>query len=585
MALFGGSGGNVQTTFTGKDNLSPVVRSMKSTLADFRKNAMTGFGIGAGLSVFTAVTKAIDFAGDSLRAYADEQASVAKLTTAIKENATAWDGNMDAIEAVIKGRMRLGFADDEQRESLALLVAQVGDVNDALKIQRTAMDLARLKGMKLADASTLLAKAYNGSATGLQKMGIQLKKGTDGLEAIEAVQQRVAGQAQAYSETLAGSAEVMSVAFDEFKESVGGALSDALTPFFNMVVDLTNQAPDLDTSVGRLAQSYRDMAEAQKETVEQGQQQTDIFYDIYSLFAPQDRAIHDFTGTLAGYAQALGVSRKELALFTEAGLTAGKTLPELKAVLDELVSTEMGRRMKQIGERYGRAMGVIGDTTTTAIGLVRNFGLTAPELMSDAVLDMRETIKNGKAGIIEQFRDLAWQSKHPFAQKNYEDWLEGRLRAAQRKMRAAVKAGKGPLIEQYRRLVAAIQAELAGLPGYAAGVAADATAALGTIPFTDPGDPPPPPGAGPKKPKRPKKDRRPGDGPPTGRNAIGHMASGTRVVGEYGPEVVQFGSAKASVTTAQASRGDIVLQIDGHTLMRWIDNKQGRQMALYGLGD
>ena len=140
-----------------------------------------------------------DALSDSIKAFNEDALSQKKLQTSLEANIEAWDGNTKAIEDLIASRMRLGFSDDAQRESLALIVAQVEDVNDALAIQRTAMDLARLKSMSLADASTLLAKAYLGSATGLQKMGIKLGKGVDGMEAIEAVQKRAAGQAEALS--------------------------------------------------------------------------------------------------------------------------------------------------------------------------------------------------------------------------------------------------------------------------------------------------------------------------------------------------------------------------------------------------
>ena len=584
MGLFGGNNDTVTTTFVAKDNMSPVVRGIRSTMDQFKRDAATGFGLAAGISVFSAATKAIDFAGDSLKAYADDQASVAKLTTAIKENAQAWDGNIKAVEDVIASRMRLGFADDAQRDSLALLVAQVGDVNDALAIQRVAMDLARLKGMSLAEAGTVLAKAYNGSATALQKMGIKLKKGTDGLEAIEAVQSRVAGQAQAYSETLAGSAEVMALSFDEFKESVGGALNDALTPFFHLVVDLTNQAPDLDTALGKLTQGYRDQIEAAKfanQTVQQGGTIWDDFVSRgTALVFAQDTAISQFTGTLGDYSRILGVTRKDLALFTEAGLTAGQSYDQIRASLDRLLAEHVGERGKQIGYAWQTGMDTLAASVPEAVHALR----ALPPAATHAVVDMKQAIKDGKAGIVEEFRDIAWQSKHPFAAVNYEKWLERKQREATRKMKQAAKDGKPGVVEQYRQLVQDIHDEISGLPGYTAGIAADAMAqlagigptvtnimngGLGGVSVDDPV-------------KRKGKGRK-------GRGRKGRAmggptdAGGTYLVGENGPELLVMGGNRGNVTPNHRMGGcqhDII--IDGQRFFRWVDAKQGRAIAMGG---
>jgi hypothetical protein len=478
VGLFGGGDNAVVTTFVAKDQMSPAVRGIRATMDKFKKDAGTGFGLAAGISVFSAATKAVDFLGDSLSAYTSDQASVAKLTQAIEANSTAWDGNMKAVEDVIASRTRLGFADDDQRDSLAQLVAQVQDLDAALRIQRTAMDLARLKSMSLTDAGNVLAKAYNGSTTALNKMGIKLRAGAKGFEAIDAVQQRVAGQAQAYTETLAGQAEVMANSFDEFKESVGSAVNDALGPFFRLVVDLTNQTPDLDTALGRLTQNYRDMIEAKSEAITQDASWDDeVTGLLQGVFMPQDKAIHDFTGTLGDLSRILGVSRKDLALFTEAGLTAGKSFDEIRATLDMLVQQHVGERGKAIGYAWQLGMAQVESSTTDAVSVMR----TLPAQTMHAVVGMKRAIKEGKAGIVEQFRQLAWQSKHPFATVNYEKWLERKQAKAVRLMKQAAKDGRPDVVEQYRQMVQDIHDEISGLPGYAAGIGEAAMAQLAGI--------------------------------------------------------------------------------------------------------
>lgn len=446
--------GNVTKAVTALDKLS-------------RQSGLTGWAVkgmalsmGAMLNPAMLVTNAIgglvQGLGDAQKAYREDQVSQEKLRTALEANIPAWDGNVEAVEKVIASRMRLGFADDQQRESLALLVAQVQDVNDALAIQRTAMDFARLKNVSLAEASTLLAKAYNGSTTSLQKMGIQLGKGVRGMDAIAAVQRRAAGQAQAYAETTQGAMEVSSLAFDEFKESVGGALDDALQPFFKLVVDLTNQTPDLDTNIGKLTQAYRDQIEAMKLVNEEGQKQGDIFYDIYSFFAPQDRAIHDFTGTLGDYARILGVSRKELALFTEAGLTAGKTLPELKQVLDSLVRSQVAERAKDIGYAWQLGMVTIEESTVSAGMTVEGALAGMHAAVRKSIGGSLRTLDSQKEPWRQAWKEYAEYAKDPFKPKAFEEWLATRAEKALQKADQAAKDGKPKVAERWRELARAM---------------------------------------------------------------------------------------------------------------------------------
>lgn len=588
--MFGGNNESITTTFVAKDQMTPVVKGIRSTMDSFKKDAMKGFGIGAGLSVWSGITKAIDFAGDSLSAYASDQASVARLTTAIKENSKAWGGNMKAVEDVIASRTQLGFADDDQRASLAETVASVGDLNDALAIQRTAMDLARLKNMSLGDAAKVLTKAYLGSTTALQKMGIKIKKGADGMDAIAAVQERAAGQAKAYSETLVGSAEVMAISFDEFKESVGGALNNALGPFFKLVVDLTNQTPDLDTTLGKLTQSYRDLIQVKADAIQQDASWDDeITGMLQGVFMPQDKAIHDFTGTLGDYQRILGVSRKELALFTEAGLTAGMSLDSLRETLDRLVASQVEERAKSIGYAWQTGMTEVSAAAADYKIAVRSL---APAT-THAVVNMKQAIKQGKAGIVEQFRDLAWQSKHPFATVNYEAWLERKQRKATRLMKQAVKDGRPDVVEQYRQMIQDIHAELSGLPGYTAGIAADAMAQLAAIGPAVTAAMGGSSGGGDSKGRHWVKGHWKTD--KNGANWVkGHWskramggpvdAGGTYLVGENGPEVLQMGNRHGSITPNHklGGSGPIVVNVDGRRLFEIMDARNGRAIAMGG---
>ena len=393
-----------------------------------------------------------DALSDSIKAFNEDALSQKKLQTSLEANIEAWDGNTKAIEDLIASRMRLGFSDDAQRESLALIVAQVEDVNDALAIQRTAMDLARLKSMSLADASTLLAKAYLGSATGLQKMGIKLGKGVDGMEAIEAVQKRAAGQAEAYTETMVGAAEVMAVSFDEFKESVGGALTDALTPFFNLIVDITNQSPDLDSAIGRLTDKYREMVEVKADAIKQDDSWDDEVTSLLrGVFMPQDQAITDYVNKHKEMVMALGVSRKEFALFAEAALTAGMSWDQITEQVRKLQG-EMGATAVVVSGAWTGAMEDIGEATETTALTMKTAMAGMNRSVRSAIKGTLTTMDDMKGPWQEAWKEYAEYAKDPFSEKNFARYLKRYSERAAQKAEEAAKNHKGKVSRRWTEL-------------------------------------------------------------------------------------------------------------------------------------
>jgi hypothetical protein len=203
--------------------------------------AMKGLGIGAGISLFglleRGIHSAVEAFGDAIDAAKEEQVAQSALQTALRANVAAYDGNLESINRVIDARLRLGFTDNEQAESLAVLVAMTKDSTAALDIQRTAMDLARLKHMDLAAASVILGKAYNGNFIALKRLGIQVEAGTTGIEALGLVQRRVAGQAEAFGKTEEGAAAGAAAEWEKFQEDLGNLLLPALTAVMQALRD------------------------------------------------------------------------------------------------------------------------------------------------------------------------------------------------------------------------------------------------------------------------------------------------------------------------------------------------------------
>lgn len=205
-------------------------RAMAGAKGLVAQGAKLGLGF---LGVTTAARLFTDVIGDAVGGAIKEAAGIAKLNAALKANVGGWDGSTAAIEKFAKASMNLAFADDEVRDSVARLVVATKNQADAIKLSRLAMDLARLKEVDLATASGALAKAWSGSTRELKALGIVLDEGASKTEVLAAIQKAAAGQADAYSNTIAGAAEKAKIRFDELTESIAEkalpAINTALT--------------------------------------------------------------------------------------------------------------------------------------------------------------------------------------------------------------------------------------------------------------------------------------------------------------------------------------------------------------------
>jgi hypothetical protein len=227
---------------------------------------VAGFGVAAGMAAWNAlgasVHGAIQFMDDAVHAAMEDEASQVKLQAALTANVKGWDGNTAAIEKVIKSRMNLGFSDEDQRASLAVLVAKTGDVTSALQIQGAAMDLARLKGIDLAAASKAIALGMGGQGRALKELGINVKDYANANEILAAIQAKASGQAEAYANTTAGAMEAAKVQIDEATEAIGYALLPKVKELALFTRD--NAVPAVNLLMDALAQVGQGLSNIQR---------------------------------------------------------------------------------------------------------------------------------------------------------------------------------------------------------------------------------------------------------------------------------------------------------------------------------
>lgn len=233
--------GKEATGLQGK--LTELAASAKATGTELVGGLLGPLGLAAvgAASLGAALTEAIKGAEA-------EQASVAQLTTALKNNVPGWQSQTAAINARIEAGKQLGFDDEATRQSMALLVTGSKNVTTAINLEALAMDLARGKGMDLQSATVLLNRVQAGHLELLGRYGITIEKGATATQALAEIQQRYGGQASAYAQTLGGAMDRVKIAIDDAAKSAGEKLApyiiaaaQALADFLPKVVDAADK--------------------------------------------------------------------------------------------------------------------------------------------------------------------------------------------------------------------------------------------------------------------------------------------------------------------------------------------------------
>lgn len=364
---------------------------------------------------------------DGVKAAIEDEKAQEQLNQTIRANVKGWDENTAAIEDAIKAGAQLAFTDDEVRAGLNQLIPRTKDIAEANRLNALAMDLARAKNLSLEESATLVGKAYSGQASALRRAGIAIKNTKNSTAALAELQGMVTGQADKYASTAEGSMAVLQITIDELVESLGYELLPYLKDFANYLrTDVIPRIDDVTDSLHRLIEVAK----------------------LAAIVAPE----------IGGFGDKLDEATKKLN-----GMTQDLEVPPPGSFtyFDPIVKGS------------GDAVHSIEDVQRVVMGLPRTFTI--------AVTDMKSRIKEGKKGVIEEFRDLAWQTKHPFAQKSYANWLGEQADKATRKMKQAAKNGRPDIVDQYRQLRTDIMVELATLPQNIAALQRRINSILGTI--------------------------------------------------------------------------------------------------------
>jgi hypothetical protein len=156
-------------------------------------------------------------------------------------NHEAYGKLKDGIDATLASQSKLSAFDDEDlKQSFTTLDRVTRNSGSALRLNALAADLARARHMDLQTAAILVGKVAGGNVSILRRYGFQIDKTATSTQALQMLQSRVAGQAEAFGKTNEGAAARMSVAWENVKEAFGTGILKPLTNVENKLADFFN---------------------------------------------------------------------------------------------------------------------------------------------------------------------------------------------------------------------------------------------------------------------------------------------------------------------------------------------------------
>lgn len=229
----------------------------------------------------------------TIAAAREHEVAVGHAQVSLKNAGLSWQQyGADITAALDKQIKATGFADHELTESFARFVRRFGGVNQALRANAIAADVARARNIDLAAAADLVQRASFGNPRALRALDIQLTKTTSNVDALKAttghatvaqianakaadqqatsmraldvIASRYHGNSARFLQTDAGKQALFNAELTHSEEIIG----TALLPTFNHYLESLSSWLEKMNSSGKLQRDVNDAMTAGKDAVQ-----------------------------------------------------------------------------------------------------------------------------------------------------------------------------------------------------------------------------------------------------------------------------------------------------------------------------
>ena len=214
---------NILAEFTGKKAFDKANKSVSALEASTKKLAKQLVGV-------FAVSKVISFGKASVKAFSEDEAAATRLAGAM-DNLGLSFSKVLAADFIANLEKTSGIVDGNLRPAFQALLTTTGSLTQSQKLLNDAITISRASGIELTTVAQDLANGYVGITKGLKKYNTGLTqaelKSKSFSDVLGTLLSRSAGAAEAYLGTTAYKLDVLTVAADNAKESIGAGLVDA----------------------------------------------------------------------------------------------------------------------------------------------------------------------------------------------------------------------------------------------------------------------------------------------------------------------------------------------------------------------
>ncbi len=148
---------------------------------------------------------------------------------------------ISTFENLAEKNVALGFGIEDSVNALNGLFTETKSMPEAIQAYNAALDLSRFKHMDLETATKQVEMALQGQGRALATLGIQIKDGLTPMQALQALQEQVKGQAEAYADTLGGKTAVALQKINKLFEDMGKTQMPILTKLIGIFADIIDK--------------------------------------------------------------------------------------------------------------------------------------------------------------------------------------------------------------------------------------------------------------------------------------------------------------------------------------------------------
>jgi phage-related protein len=229
--------GDVDQLRKSLDQVDKDVKTSASKMGEFSKKVGVAFAA-AGAAVALYAGK---FLVESTKNAIADEAAQRRLALTLQNVAGATSSQIKNLEnQITKTSLLYGVTDDQLRPAYERLVRSTNDISKAQDILSIAMDVAAATGKPLETVTTALAKAYDGNASSLGRLGLGIDSSVLKSKDFDAITTSLRDNFKGFAEQEANTFEAklrrLQIAFDEGKETIGVYVLNAITPMVSLIV-------------------------------------------------------------------------------------------------------------------------------------------------------------------------------------------------------------------------------------------------------------------------------------------------------------------------------------------------------------